>query len=94
MLDDKILLNSEVVDTTLDDGEVVLLNLESKMYYSLNVTGERIWRGLKNGLSLSEISRQLQDEFDVDRETATRSVLELVDELCQQELALKDNRNA
>ncbi len=93
MLEEKILLNSEVVDTTLDDGEVVLLNLESKMYYSLNVTGERIWRGLKNGLNLREISRQLQDEFDVDGETAARSVLELVDELCQQRLALRDNRN-
>ncbi len=94
MLDDKILLNPEVVDTTLDDGEIVLLHLESKMYYSLNSTGERIWRGLKNGLSLSEISRQLQDEFDVDGETAARSVLDLVDELCQQRLALRDNRSS
>jgi len=93
MLDDKISPSSEVVDTTLNDGEVVLLHLESKMYYSLNSTGEQIWRGLKEGLSLREISRRLQDEFDVDEREADRSVLDLVNELCEQKLALRHNRN-
>ena len=89
MLDDKISPSSEVVDTTLNDGEVVLLHLESKMYYSLNSTGEQIWRGLKEGLSLREISRRLQDEFDVDEREADRSVLDLVNELCEQKLAVR-----
>ena len=89
MLDDKISPSSEVVDTTLNEGEVVLLHLESKMYYSLNPTGERIWRGLKEGVSLTEISQRLQDEFDVDKEQADRSVLDLVSELCEQKLALR-----
>ena len=48
-LDDIIRPHSQVVDTKLDEGEVVLLHLESKMYYSLNPTGERIWQGLKEG---------------------------------------------
>jgi len=60
------------------------------MYYSLNPTGERIWQGLKDGLSLGEISRTLQEEFDVDPEVADKSVLELVNELCEQKLALPD----
>ena len=42
----------EVVDTTLEEQEVVLLQLESMRYYSLNLTGARIWQGLKQGLSL------------------------------------------
>ena len=86
MLDDKISLNSDVVDTTLNEGEVVLLNLESKIYYSLNPTGERIWRGLKEGLSLREISRRLQDEFEVNQQEAETSVVDLVNELCEQKL--------
>ena len=93
MLDDKISPSSEVVDTTLNEGEVVLLHLESKMYYSLNPTGERIWRGLKEGVSLNEISQRLQDEFDVDKEQADRSVLDLVNELCEQKLALRHKGN-
>ena len=91
-LDETVRPHSQVVDTKLDDGEVVLLHLENKTYYSLNPTGERIWRGLKEGLSLSEISRQLQEEFDVATDVADRSVLDLVNELCEQKLALPDAR--
>ena len=94
MLDEKISLSSDVVDTTLSEGEVVLLHLQSKMYYSLNSTGERIWRGLKEGLSLKEISRRLQDEFDVGEEEAERSVVDLVNDLCEQKLALRNGNTA
>ena len=90
MLDQKVRPHSEVVDTKLDGGEVVLLHLESKMYFSLNPTGARIWRGLKEGLSLKEISRRLQEEFEVAADQADRSVIDLVTELCEQKLALSD----
>lgn len=93
-LDEKVRPHSEVVDTKLDEGEVVLLHLESKMYYSLNPTGERIWRGLKEGLSLKEISCRLQGEFDVDEENANRSVLDLVNELCEQKLVQPDTESS
>jgi hypothetical protein len=94
MLDQKVRPHSEVVDTKLDDGEVVLLHLESKMYYSLNPTGERIWRGLKEGLNLREISQRLQEEFDVAADEANRSVLDLVKDLCEQKLVLADTRSS
>ena len=85
-LDDKVRPDAQVVDTKLDDGEVVLLHLNSKSYFSLNVTGERIWQGLKQGLSLREISQRLQAEFEVDEARADSSVVELVDELTRQNL--------
>jgi hypothetical protein len=85
-LDQKVRIHPQVVDTKLEEGEVVLLHLEGKVYYSLNLTGERIWQGLKEGLSLKEISRRLQAEFDVDEESADRSVLDLANELSQQRL--------
>jgi len=90
MLDEKVRPHEEVVDTKLDDGEVVLLHLDSRTYYSLNPTGERIWQGLKEGLTLREISRRLQEEFDVDQDKANSSVLDLVKELCDHNLALSD----
>ena len=91
MLKEKVRPHTQVVDTVLDDGEVVLLHLESKTYYSLNPTGERIWGGLKEGLSLNEISRRLLEEFDVNEEDADRSVRDLIKELCEQNLALSTN---
>lgn len=76
----------EVVDTVLEEQEMVLLQLKSMRYYSLNLTGTRIWQGLKQGLSLGEISRRLQAEFEVAPDRAERSVLALVTELCEQQL--------
>jgi Coenzyme PQQ synthesis protein D (PqqD) len=85
-LDPKLKVHPQVVDTKLDEGEVVLLHLDSKIYYSLNLTGQRIWQGLKDGLTPRDISRQLQEEFDVDAERAARSVDELINDLTQQKL--------
>ena len=93
-LDDTIKPHAQVVDTKLDDGEVVLLHLESKTYYSLNPTGERIWQGLKEGLSLRSISQRLQKEFEVDEENAKRSILDLVNELCEQKLVQPDTESS
>ena len=76
----------EVVDTELDGDETVLLHLEKKTYYSLNPTGTRIWKGLKQSLPLGEISRKLQAEFAVEAEQANRRVLALIDELSEQQL--------
>jgi hypothetical protein len=76
----------QVVDTELEGQEVVLLHMQSMQYYSLNLTGTRIWHGLKQGLDLGEISQRLRAEFTVEAERAERSVLTLVEELCQQQL--------
>ncbi len=85
-LDQKLRLHPDVVDTKLDEDEIVLLHLKSKLYFSLNLTGGRIWQGIKEDLSLKEISARLQTEFAVEAEQANRSVLALVDELSQQQL--------
>jgi len=85
-LDRKLRPHPDAVDTELDGNEMALLHLESKAYFSLNFTGLRIWQGLKQGLSLREISRRLQSEFQVDAETSDRCVLDLVKELEEQKL--------
>ena len=77
----------DVVDTDIDEGEVALLHLGTKTYFSLNVTGARIWRYLKQGLNLDDVSSRLQAEFDVDRAHADRSVDQLVAELVRNNLA-------
>ena len=64
----------------------MLLQLDSKTYYSLNGTGTQIWEGLKQGLPLQEISRRLQARFAVEPERADRSVLALVEDLLQHQL--------
>ena len=77
----------DVVDTEIGEGEVALLHLGTKTYFSLNVTGARIWHHLKHGLSIEDVSHRLQEEFQVDREHAERSVEQLVEELVRNQLA-------
>jgi hypothetical protein len=84
-LDQTIRVHPDVVDTKLEE-EIVLLHLKSKLYYSLNQTGARIWQGIKDNLTLQEISERLQAEFAVEAEQANRSVVSLIDELTQQQL--------
>ena len=84
--DQQVRPHPEVVDTELDTGETVLLQLESTTYFSLNTTGTRIWQRLKQGWTLQAISQQLQAEFAVEAEHANRSVLALVNDLLAQTL--------
>jgi hypothetical protein len=93
-LEQRVYPHPQVVDTELDGGEVVLLHLDSKIYYSLNLTGRRIWQGLKQGLTLEGISRRLEEEFDVEAERADRSVLDLVNDLSKQKLVLPDTEGS
>jgi hypothetical protein len=58
----------EVVDTALDAGEPVLLQVERHVYSRLNTMGTQIWQGLKQGRTLLDISRQLQATFAVEGE--------------------------
>ena len=87
-LDQHVRPHPEVVDTVLEDGETVLLQLESTTYYSLNPTGTQIWQGLKQGLPLWEVSQRLQALFAVEANHADRSVLTFVHELAQHQLVL------
>ena len=80
-LEQRLRPHPDVVDTDLDGGETALLHLETKTYFSLNATGSRIWQGLKDGLSLAEVSRRLQEEYRIDAAGADESVLRVATEL-------------
>ena len=77
----KYQVNSQVVSTELEPTEAVLLHLDNQRYYTLNETGWSIWKHLKNGLALQQITNELQKEFDVDHSKAEESVREIVREL-------------
>jgi hypothetical protein len=85
-LDQNLRPHPDAVDTELDTNELVLLHLGSKTYYSLNLTGMRVWQGVKEGLSLGEISRRLQQEFEIELRRADSSVLRIAGELSREKL--------
>lgn len=88
-LNDKIKPDPDVVVTELDDKEAVLLHLGTKMYYTLNETGIRIWQLLSEGQSISETSETIHNEYDIVPDAAQKSVLDITQDLIAQKLVTR-----
>ncbi len=76
----------DVLFTKLESGESVLLGIETKMYYSLNEVGSRIWQLMSDGKCIGEIADQLEQEYDVTSNHAEQSVIELAENLLSEKL--------
>jgi hypothetical protein len=63
------------------DGEAVLLDVASGVYFGLDPVGARIWRLLGDHELLSEIARRDHEEYDVSEERCASDLLTLVAEL-------------
>ena len=85
-LNDTIQTDPDVVVTELDDNEAVLLHLGTKMYYTLNETGTRIWQLLSERNSISEVCEKIQKEYDILPDAAQKSALNLTRELIAEKL--------
>ena len=70
---------------TLSDGAVVL-DIQTKKYFSLNDTGARIWALIREGLNTNDIVSVLLDEYDVSTSAAREAVSALVESLASQRL--------
>ncbi len=73
--------HEHVVFTEFEEGEGVLVDLNTKKYFQLNETGTLVWRGLENRQTLEEIVGEITAAYDVTPEHAARSVLRLLDNL-------------
>ena len=70
--------HSHVVYTEFDGREAVLVDLNTKRYYTLNETAMLVWRGLESGKTTAEIAREICDRYDVTEEHASASIERLV----------------
>jgi hypothetical protein len=64
------------------DGEAVILNLDSGLYFGLDQVGTRIWQLIQQHGSLQKVFETMCEEFDVGSDTLERDLLGLMDELC------------
>jgi hypothetical protein len=80
--------NPEVVATEVESG-AVLLNLETRLYYSLNETAVEVWRYVESAPDAESLGGQIASLFEVDEAVAADSVLRLVDELVRARLLVE-----
>lgn len=70
-----------IVFTEFEGDEGVLVDLNSKRYYTLNETATLVWRGLEKGLSKEEIVGRMTAAYDVTPERAADSIESLLSSL-------------
>lgn len=66
--------------------EIVLLHLETGIYYGLDPVGARVWELLVLSGTLQNVLEVLETEYEVDAGTLERDVTRLLEELLTQGL--------
>lgn len=67
-------------------GEIVILSVQSGLYFGLDLVGARVWELLQQPRAVRDIVEQLLDEYDVDAERCRHDVLVLLREMRRREL--------
>ncbi len=83
--DCKATIGEDVLFTELE-GEAVLLDLHTKLYFSLNNTGVAIWKCLEQEMSIAESVEKICDDYDVLPEQAEKSINQLITALQNEKL--------
>lgn len=81
--------NESVVSADLD-GETVLLNVETGVYFGLDPVGTEIWKVLETGATEEDVVSRLGEIFDVDSDQLREDVREFVSLLEDKQLLLSD----
>ena len=78
-------VSPEVVSAEVD-GDLVVLDPRSGVYYSLNPVGARFWSLASGGSTLGVIVETLLSEYDVEREVLWQDLARLIDDLQERSL--------
>jgi hypothetical protein len=76
-LDASVRPNPDLLSSELE-GEAVILDLSSGVYFGLNSVGARVWELLQGGRDLRSIRAALLEEFDVPASRCEADLLGLV----------------
>ena len=74
-----------VISETID-GETVVINLASGIYYSLKHTGAAIWAGLEQSASLGAIAAMVRSRYAVDGHDIEHEISSLIQKLMEEDL--------
>ncbi len=80
---------SQIVHETID-GEVVIVNLDTGAYYSLQSASAAVWNFLASSPSESELCAAIAARYDADPNSLTSELHDFLDELQGEALILRD----
>lgn len=80
--------NGDQIAAKIMDGEAVLINLSTGMYYSMADSATLIWSLIEQNRSMEDIVRNMVATYDVDAEQAREHLQQIVAELEQEGLVV------
>jgi len=81
----RVRINDDVVFRDLQ-GEIVLLNLKTGVYFGLDPMGTRIWHLIREKQSLQEVLDALLEEYEVTEAQCSQDLFYLVARMAEKEL--------
>lgn len=89
--DATVTINPQAVACDLD-GEVVILDLDSGVYFGLNAVGGELWNHLQQERTVDEIILHLLAQYDVDRTLCEIEVASLLQSMAARGLIRIESR--
>ena len=68
------------------DEEIVILDVDTQDYFTLNKTGTRMWKMLNSKKKEEEILRAIQSAYDVDEDRASKDFQKFIEQLAKHKL--------
>ncbi len=90
---DSVLVRDQTLAATDLEGGVVVLNVHTDAYVSLNTVGSEIWHLLSEPRRVGDIFDALSQNHDVDLATLSRDVLPFLQRLIERQLARQVDRD-
>jgi hypothetical protein len=87
-------INEKLVTSKMIDGEAIIINLGTGMYYSLDKTGAVVWLLIGGGYSLDEAADVLRSRFSAPLPQVRDDLIGLVNDLVKHNLVLPAETNA
>jgi hypothetical protein len=78
----RVSLPSRVVTRPLD-GELVLLNIDTEIYFGLDEVGARMWDALASSPTVEDAVARLAPDYDVEEEVLRKDLQHLIDQLLE-----------
>lgn len=85
-LDDRLTVNENDVAAEVMEGEAIIINLATGVYYSMDGSGGYLWSLVEEGRPLRSIAEALEARFGVDRERAEEDVIAVAERLVEEGL--------
>lgn len=71
------------------DGEIVMMNIETGMYVSMNATGKSVWDLIESPSSYVDIINSLTREYNVSVEVCETDLTPFIQQMIDQKIIIK-----